>query len=52
VVADLIAGFSTEPAFWPNYRTEFIDAWAAIAAPSGWTDDDPARLQEYLEPEQ
>ncbi len=52
VVADLIAEFSTEPGFWPNYRTEFIDGWAAVAAPSGWTDDDTARLQEYLEPKQ
>ena len=50
VVADLIAGFSTDPGFGHNYAAEFVDAWAAVAAPEGWTHGDTVALQEYLEP--
>jgi uncharacterized membrane protein len=47
-LADLMAGFSAEPGFGHDYRNQFVDAWAAIAPPSNWTDADSAALSQHL----
>lgn len=50
VVGDLVVGFGTDPGFGHNYAAEFVEGWAAVAAPEGWTPDDTARLRGFLEP--
>ncbi len=47
-VGDLAAGFGAEPGFGHDYSTAFVGAWAAIAAPEGWTDGDTDRLEAFL----
>jgi uncharacterized membrane protein len=46
--ADLMAGFSAKPGFGHDYRNQFVEAWAAIIPPDGWTDADTTALSEYL----
>jgi uncharacterized membrane protein len=46
--ADLMAGFSALPGFGHDYRLEFVDSWAALAPPEGWTSADSARLSAFL----
>lgn len=48
VVADLAAGFSSEPGHGHNYDSDFIAAWEQIVPPSGWTHEDTVRLQRIL----
>jgi uncharacterized membrane protein len=41
---DLMNGFSAAPGHGHDYRDAFVDAWAALVPPAGWTDGDTARL--------
>ncbi|MDJ0954898.1 MAG: alpha/beta-hydrolase family protein [Acidimicrobiia bacterium] len=50
VVADLVVGFGTDPGFGHNYAAEFVQGWAAVAAPDGWTSADTDRLRDFLTP--
>jgi len=46
--ADLIAGFSTPPGHGHNYDRAWPEAWAAVAAPDGWTRADTVALSQRL----
>jgi uncharacterized membrane protein len=46
--ADLIAGFSTPPGHGHNYDGAWPEAWAAVAAPDGWTRADTVALSERM----
>lgn len=48
VSADLPWGLEVPPGYGHHYREMFADAWAAVAAPDGWTDADTQRLREEL----
>jgi uncharacterized membrane protein len=50
LVSDLVVGCGTDPGFGHNHATEFVEGWAAVAAPDGWTAEDTARLRGFLEP--
>ncbi len=43
---DLMAGFSAPPGHGHDYRLDYPSAWAAVAAPAGWTDADTAALED------
>jgi uncharacterized membrane protein len=47
--ADLMAGFSTEPGFGHNYNDSFVQGFASIASPPGWSRADTGRLVAHLE---
>ena len=47
-IFDLMAGFSAPPGFGHDYRLDYVDAWSRVAPPDGWTDDDTARLEQFL----
>jgi uncharacterized membrane protein len=46
---DLMNGFSAAPGHGHDYRNAFVDAWAALVPPPGWTADDTARLLTALD---
>ena len=46
--ADLIAGFSTPPGHGHNYDGAWPEAWAAVAAPEGWTRADTVALSQRV----
>jgi uncharacterized membrane protein len=46
--ADLMAGFSAKTGYGHDYNDAFVNAWAAVAPPAGWTDADTARLADAL----
>ena len=48
VSCDLIAGFSAPPGYGHNYDNAWPQAWAAVAAPPGWTDADTEALADRL----
>ncbi|MDS9466510.1 alpha/beta-hydrolase family protein [Paracoccus sp. MBLB3053] len=46
LAVDMLVSTSTPPGFGHIYDAEeYIDGWAAISVPSGWTDNDTARLK-------
>ncbi len=47
-IFDLMAGFSAPPGFGHDYRLDYVDAWSRVAPPDGWTDEDTARLEQFL----
>jgi uncharacterized membrane protein len=47
--ADLSFAASLPSGFGHDYRVDYVDAFANVAPPDGWTDDDTARLEAYLE---
>lgn len=47
-VFDLMAGFSAPPGFGHDYRLDYVDGWAQVAPPAGWTEADTARLEQHL----
>ena len=49
VVIDLINGFSASIGHGHNYNDTFVEGWSIVAPVAGWTADDTARLQSYLE---
>jgi len=46
-VFDLMAGFSAPPGHGHDYRLDYPTAWAGVAAPDGWSDDDTAALEAF-----
>jgi uncharacterized membrane protein len=48
VLADLAAGFSSEPGHGHNYNADVVDAWMAVHPADGWTDADLRRLEDLL----
>ena len=47
--ADLSFPASLPSGFGHDYRVDYVDAFARIAPPEAWTDDDTARLEAYLD---
>jgi uncharacterized membrane protein len=47
--ADLSFAASLPSGFGHDYRVDYVDAFARIAPPEAWTDDDTARLEAYLD---
>ena len=48
-LADLSFAASLPSGFGHDYRVDYVDAFARIAPPDAWTDDDTARLEAYLD---
>ena len=46
--ADLSFSASLPSGFGHDYRVDYADAFARVAPPEGWTDEDTARLEAYL----
>jgi uncharacterized membrane protein len=46
VTADLPFAISVPPGHGHSYRLVYVDAWAAVAPPPGWTAEDTRRLRE------
>lgn len=51
-VFDLAAGFAAPPGHGHDYRLDYVDGWARIAAPAGWKEADTERLELFLFPEE
>ncbi len=47
-VFDLMAGFGAPPGHGHDYRLDYVDAWARVAAPAGWTAADTVRIETLL----
>jgi uncharacterized membrane protein len=50
-VFDLMAGFSAPPGFGHDYRLDYPAAWASVAPPEGWSDEDTAALEAFTQAE-
>ncbi len=48
VTADLPSAFEVPPGHGHRYRELYVDAWAAVAAPKGWTSADSRRLRDVI----
>jgi uncharacterized membrane protein len=48
-VADQIHQLSPPPGFGHDYATDYVDGWAAVLPPDGWTTADTERLEELLD---
>lgn len=47
-VFDLMAGFGAPPGFGHDYRLDFVEGWALVAPPEGWTERDTKALERIL----
>ncbi len=47
--ADLSFASSLPSGFGHDYRVDYVDAFARVAPPEAWTDEDSARLEAYLD---
>jgi uncharacterized membrane protein len=47
-VADLIDQLGPPPGFGHVYSTDYVDGWARVVPPDGWTDADTERLEHFL----
>jgi uncharacterized membrane protein len=47
-VFDLMAGFGAPPGFGHDYRLDYVDGWALVVPPDGWTEGDTDRLERFL----
>jgi uncharacterized membrane protein len=47
--ADLTFAASLPSGFGHDYRVDYVDAFARVAPPEAWTDEDTARLEAHLE---
>jgi len=45
---DLMNGFSAAPGYGHDYRNAFVNAWAALLQPKGWTEADSTALLTFL----
>ena len=50
VSADLAFSTGVPPGHGHVYKQEYVDAWAAVAQPDGWTADDTTRLRAIIAP--
>jgi uncharacterized membrane protein len=48
-VADQIHQLSAPPGFGHDYGTEYVLGWAEVAPPTGWTDQETHRLEDFLD---
>ena len=48
-IADQIHQLSPPPGFGHDYATDYVEGWAAVLPPDGWTEDDSQRLEEFLD---
>jgi uncharacterized membrane protein len=48
-VADQVHQLSPPPGFGHDYATDYVDGWAAVLPPDGWSDDDSQRLEKFLD---
>ena len=48
VTVDMVFSIETPDGYGHKYQQGTIDAWAAILQPEGWTEDDTARLHEWV----
>jgi len=48
VSADLAFSTGVPPGHGHVYKQEYVDAWAAVAQPGGWTAEDTTRLREII----
>jgi uncharacterized membrane protein len=48
-VADQIHQLSAPPGFGHDYGTEYVLGWAEVAPPTGWTDSETHRLEDFLD---
>jgi uncharacterized membrane protein len=49
VAADMVRAADTPPEYGHNYGGKPVEAWARIAPPPGWTEDDTSRLKTLIE---
>jgi uncharacterized membrane protein len=42
-------GLSTPPGFGHGYANDYVDGWAEVIPPEGWTHADTARLTSFLD---
>jgi uncharacterized membrane protein len=47
-VTDLINQLSPPPGFGHVYSTDYVDGWARVVPPDGWTEADIRRLERFL----
>jgi uncharacterized membrane protein len=47
-VFDLMAGFGAPPGHGHDYRLDYVDAWARVVPPAGWTHAETARIEALL----
>ena len=45
VTADLAFSTGVPDGHGHSYRADYVDAWAQVAQPPGWTEEDTARLR-------
>jgi uncharacterized membrane protein len=50
-VADLIDQLAPPPGFGHVFSTDYVNGWAQVLPPDGWTDADTARLDQFLDTE-
>ena len=48
-VADLIDQLGPPPGFGHVYSTDYVNGWARVVPPDGWTDADTERLEQFIE---
>jgi uncharacterized membrane protein len=48
-VADLIFQLSTPPGFGHVYSTDYVDGWARVVPPDGWSAADTKHLEQFLD---
>jgi uncharacterized membrane protein len=50
VTADLPRATAVPPGFGHTYSAEYVDAWAIVLQPDGWTEDKAERLRRIIQP--
>ena len=50
VTADLPRATGVPPGFGHTYSAEYVDAWAIVLQPDGWTEDKAERLRRIIQP--
>lgn len=48
-VADQVHQLSPPPGFGHDYATDYVEGWAAVLPPDGWTEGDSQRLVKFLD---
>jgi uncharacterized membrane protein len=48
-VADLLDQLGPPPGFGHTYSTEYVNGWANVVPPEGWTDADTERLERFID---
>jgi uncharacterized membrane protein len=48
-VGDLLDQLGPPPGFGHDYSTEYVNGWASVVPPDGWTNADTKRLEEFID---